>query len=199
MQMELISTALFFEAFTWEFLQVVRIMAEELGWSSAEQRAQLERARQFIDLEMGQLAKQNAACNVSLNLTRLVEVFCGSVLGAIQRHLCLLQHGLCTALSSNDCLSFSEEMQAAKDRFNKLDKDKKGHITVNDLRRHFRVSFWNFCIDSVLNYLFFLICHDFQEHNQKIDERVLHELLNEVDLNKNGEIEIAEFFQVMEI
>lgn len=35
-----------------------------------------------------------------------------------------------------------------------------------------------------------------QEHNQKIDERVLHELLNEVDLNKNGEIEIAEFFQV---
>ncbi|KAK6017342.1 EF hand, partial [Ostertagia ostertagi] len=52
-----------------------------------------------------------------------------------------------------------------------LDKDRKGHITVNDLRRHFR------------------------EHNQKIDERVLHELLNEVDLNKNGEIEIAEFFQ----
>ena len=30
-------------------------------------------------------------------------------------------------------------MQQAKDRFNKLDKDKKGHITVNDLRRHFRV------------------------------------------------------------
>ncbi|KAK6727353.1 hypothetical protein RB195_005195 [Necator americanus] len=115
--------------------EVVRIMAEELGWSSAEQRSQLERARQFIDLEMGQLAKQNAASSVSLNLT-------------------------------------SEEMQAAKDRFNKLDKDKKGHITVNDLRRHFR------------------------EHNQKIDERVLHELLNEVDLNKNGEIEIAEFFQL---
>nr|CDJ95764.1 FAD dependent oxidoreductase domain containing protein [Haemonchus contortus] len=49
---------------------VVRIMAEELGWSSAEQRAQLERARQFIDVEMGQLAKQNAASNVSLNLTK---------------------------------------------------------------------------------------------------------------------------------
>lgn len=63
-------------------------------------------------------------------------------------------------------------MQTAKERFNKLDKDKKGHITVNDLRRYFR------------------------EHNQKIDERVLHELLNEVDLNKNGEIEIAEFFQL---
>ena len=36
----------------------------------------------------------------------------------------------------------------------------------------------------------------FQDNNQKIDERLLHELLNEVDLNKNGEIEIAEFFQV---
>ncbi|CAD6190938.1 unnamed protein product [Caenorhabditis auriculariae] len=114
---------------------VVRIMGEELKWNAAEQRAQLDRARQFIDMEMGQLAKQNAASNVPLNLTR-------------------------------------DEMQIAKDRFAKLDKDKKGHITVNDLRRYFR------------------------EHNQKIDERVLHELLNEVDLNKNGEIEIAEFFQL---
>ncbi|CAI4225831.1 unnamed protein product [Auanema sp. JU1783] len=114
---------------------VVRIMAEELGWSSAEQRSQLEKARSFIDLEMGQLAKTNAVSNVAVNLTKA-------------------------------------EMQTAKERFNQLDKDKKGHITVNDLRRYFR------------------------EHNQKIDERVLHELLNEVDLNKNGEIEIAEFFQL---
>jgi hypothetical protein len=65
-----------------------------------------------------------------------------------------------------------EEMQTAKERFNLLDKDRKGHITVNDIRRHFR------------------------EHNNKIDERLLHELLNEVDLNKNGELELAEFFQV---
>ncbi|WKX92760.1 hypothetical protein Q1695_010641 [Nippostrongylus brasiliensis] len=50
---------------------VVRIMAEELGWSSSEQRNQLERARQFIDVEMGQMAKQNAASNVSLNLTKM--------------------------------------------------------------------------------------------------------------------------------
>lgn len=34
-----------------------------------------------------------------------------------------------------------EEMQAAKERFNQLDRDRKGHITVNDIRRHFRV--WN--------------------------------------------------------
>ncbi|CAP30965.1 Protein CBG11896 [Caenorhabditis briggsae] len=114
---------------------VVRVMGEELGWSYAEQRQQLDKARAFIDLEMGQNAKQTAVSNAPLNLTK-------------------------------------EEMQKAKERFNQLDKDRKGHITVNDLRKHFR------------------------EHNQKIDERVLHELLNEVDLNKNGEIEIAEFFQL---
>lgn len=32
-----------------------------------------------------------------------------------------------------------EEMKAAKDRFNQLDRDRKGNITVNDIRRHFRV------------------------------------------------------------
>ncbi|CAJ0946480.1 unnamed protein product, partial [Mesorhabditis belari] len=115
--------------------EVVRIMAEELGWNSSEQRRQLEMARTFIDKEMGQEARAQAVSNVPLNLTK-------------------------------------EEMQQAKERFNQLDKDRKGHITVNDLRRHFR------------------------ERNQKIDERLLHELLNEVDLNKNGELEIAEFFQL---
>ncbi|CAJ0574349.1 unnamed protein product, partial [Mesorhabditis spiculigera] len=115
--------------------EVVRIMAEELGWNSSEQRRQLEIAREFIDREMGQEARAQAVSNVALNLTR-------------------------------------EEMQQAKERFNQLDKDRKGHITVNDLRRHFR------------------------QRNQKIDERLLHELLNEVDLNKNGELEIAEFFQL---
>ncbi|GMT28318.1 hypothetical protein PFISCL1PPCAC_19615 [Pristionchus fissidentatus] len=115
--------------------KVVEIMAEELKWSSAEQRKQLEDARKFIDMEMGQEARAQAVSNVALNLTK-------------------------------------EEMQAAKTRFNQLDRDKKGHITVNDLRRHFR------------------------EANQKIDERLLHELLCEVDLNKNGELELAEFFQL---
>jgi hypothetical protein len=35
-----------------------------------------------------------------------------------------------------------EEVKAAKERFNLLDKERKGHITVNDIRRHFRVSFY---------------------------------------------------------
>lgn len=33
-----------------------------------------------------------------------------------------------------------EEMQSARERFNQLDKDGKGYITVNDLRKHFRAS-----------------------------------------------------------
>jgi glycerol-3-phosphate dehydrogenase len=46
--------------------------------------------------------------------------------------------------------------------------------------------------------IFFLdIRRHFREHGNKIDERLLHELLNEVDLNKNGELELAEFFQVL--
>uniref|UniRef100_A0A0K0ERJ6 Glycerol-3-phosphate dehydrogenase n=1 Tax=Strongyloides stercoralis TaxID=6248 RepID=A0A0K0ERJ6_STRER len=64
----------------------------------------------------------------------------------------------------------TEEMRVAKAKFDLLDKDRKGHITVNDLRRHFRAV------------------------DEKINERLLHELLNEVDLNKNGEIELPEFF-----
>ncbi|VDK53061.1 unnamed protein product [Anisakis simplex] len=65
-----------------------------------------------------------------------------------------------------------DEMEVAKERFNVLDKDGKGHITVNDLRSYFR------------------------NHGEKLDERLLHELLNEVDLNKNGEIELTEFYQL---
>ncbi|VDM38703.1 unnamed protein product [Toxocara canis] len=120
---------------------VVSIMAKELNWSNAECKRQLEMARTFIDVEMGQNARAQSVSGVPLNLTR-------------------------------------EEMQSAKERFNMLDKDGKGHITVNDLRRHFRAS------------------PLFVTHEEKIDERLLHELLNEVDLNKNGEIELTEFYQL---
>lgn len=84
---------------------VVRIMGEELGWSQAECRRQLEEARNFINREMGQDARMQSVSEVALNLTK-------------------------------------EEMQTAKDRFNQLDQDRKGHITVNDIRRHFRVCFF---------------------------------------------------------
>jgi glycerol-3-phosphate dehydrogenase len=65
-----------------------------------------------------------------------------------------------------------DETDVAIGRFKSLDFDKKGHITINDLRKHFK------------------------DRGEKIDERLLHDLLNEVDLNKNGEIDLMEFLQL---
>lgn len=41
-----------------------------------------------------------------------------------------------------------------------------------------------------------LVFPPLQSINVHIDENALHEILNEVDLNKNGQIEIDEFLQV---
>uniref|UniRef100_A0A4W5JXK3 EF-hand domain-containing protein n=1 Tax=Hucho hucho TaxID=62062 RepID=A0A4W5JXK3_9TELE len=57
-------------------------------------------------------------------------------------------------------------------RFHKFDKDSKGFITTVDVQR-------------VL-----------QNISVQIDENALHEILNEVDLNKNGQVELNEFLQV---
>uniref|UniRef100_A0A4W5QDQ1 Glycerol-3-phosphate dehydrogenase, mitochondrial n=1 Tax=Hucho hucho TaxID=62062 RepID=A0A4W5QDQ1_9TELE len=58
-------------------------------------------------------------------------------------------------------------------RFHKFDKDSKGFITTVDVQR-------------VL-----------QNISVQIDENALHEILNEVDLNKNGQVELNEFLQLM--
>lgn len=39
----------------------------------------------------------------------------------------------------------------------------------------------------------------FQTHGEKLSEEQLTEMLNEVDLNKNGQIDVAEFLQVVSI
>lgn len=48
-------------------------MAEELGWSATEQNTQLERARRFIDTEMGQIASQNVHSNAPNSVSRLAD------------------------------------------------------------------------------------------------------------------------------
>ncbi|XP_069020327.1 glycerol-3-phosphate dehydrogenase, mitochondrial [Embiotoca jacksoni] len=60
-----------------------------------------------------------------------------------------------------------------KKRFHKFDKESKGFITTVD-------------VQQVLGSI-----------NIDIDENALHEILNEVDLNKNGQVEIDEFLQLM--
>ncbi|MCJ8730039.1 hypothetical protein PDJAM_G00113850 [Pangasius djambal] len=60
-----------------------------------------------------------------------------------------------------------------KKRFYKFDKESKGFITTLD-------------VQQVLEKL-----------SVQIDENALHEILNEVDLNKNGQVELDEFLQLM--
>lgn len=66
-----------------------------------------------------------------------------------------------------------QEVVRYKKRFHKFDKESKGFITTVD-------------VQQVL-----------QSINVHIDENSLHEILNEVDLNKNGQVEIDEFLQLM--
>jgi glycerol-3-phosphate dehydrogenase len=58
---------------------------------------------EFINVEMGQLAKSKALQETPITLTH-------------------------------------SEMVAAKQKFDMIDRDKRGYITLNDLRRHFKVS-----------------------------------------------------------
>ncbi|XP_061899540.1 glycerol-3-phosphate dehydrogenase, mitochondrial [Entelurus aequoreus] len=67
----------------------------------------------------------------------------------------------------------NQEVARYKKRFHKFDKESKGFITTVDVQQ---------VLDSI---------------NVHIDENALHDILNEVDVNKNGQIEIDEFLQLM--
>nr|XP_056717117.1 glycerol-3-phosphate dehydrogenase, mitochondrial isoform X1 [Euleptes europaea] len=65
------------------------------------------------------------------------------------------------------------DVERYKKRFHMFDKDGKGFITILDVQR---------VLESI---------------NLQINESALHEILNEVDLNKNGQVELNEFLQLM--
>ncbi|KAF6024692.1 hypothetical protein EB796_017014 [Bugula neritina] len=58
-------------------------------------------------------------------------------------------------------------------QFQRIDCDRKGYISLNDLRRHMK------------------------SQGQEISEAMLTDMLKEVDLNKNGRIDESEFLQLM--
>ncbi|XP_072118063.1 glycerol-3-phosphate dehydrogenase, mitochondrial isoform X1 [Mobula birostris] len=60
-----------------------------------------------------------------------------------------------------------------KKRFQKFDGDRKGFITTLDVQR---------VLESI---------------GYQVDEATLHEMLTEVDINKNGQVELIEFLQLM--
>ncbi|XP_009079801.1 PREDICTED: glycerol-3-phosphate dehydrogenase, mitochondrial, partial [Acanthisitta chloris] len=65
------------------------------------------------------------------------------------------------------------DIERYKKRFRMFDKDKKGFITTLDVQR---------VLESI---------------NVQMAENTLHEILSEVDLNKNGQVELNEFLQLM--
>ncbi|XP_074885207.1 glycerol-3-phosphate dehydrogenase, mitochondrial isoform X4 [Buteo buteo] len=66
------------------------------------------------------------------------------------------------------------DIERYKKRFHMFDKDKKGFITILDVQR---------VLESI---------------SVQIAENTLHDILNEVDLNKNGQVELNEFLQRMD-
>ncbi|KAL1124181.1 hypothetical protein AAG570_001951, partial [Ranatra chinensis] len=67
-----------------------------------------------------------------------------------------------------------DEIQTYIKRFQIIDKDHKGYVSINDIRRGFK----NFGEDS-------------------IPGEELHEILREIDTNMNGQVELDEYLQMM--
>ncbi|XP_006125720.1 glycerol-3-phosphate dehydrogenase, mitochondrial [Pelodiscus sinensis] len=74
---------------------------------------------------------------------------------------------------SSEITLIPSDIDRYKKRFHMFDKEKKGFITILD-------------VQLVLENI-----------SIQIDENTLHEILNEVDLNKNGQVELNEFLQLM--
>ncbi|GAB1600952.1 glycerol-3-phosphate dehydrogenase, mitochondrial-like isoform X2 [Argonauta hians] len=76
--------------------------------------------------------------------------------------------------SANVPINFTkDEINEYIAKFKSLDTDNKGFITVNDLRENFKKS------------------------HQRVSEDHLHQILQEVDLNKNAQVDMGEFLQMM--
>ncbi|NXT92274.1 GPDM protein, partial [Anhinga rufa] len=74
---------------------------------------------------------------------------------------------------SSEITLVPSDIERYKKRFHMFDKDKKGFITILDVQR---------VLESI---------------SVQIAENTLHDILNEVDLNKNGQVELNEFLQLM--
>lgn len=81
-----------------------------------------------------------------------------------------------------------------------FDKDKKGFITILDVQRVLQVSCPCSCPSgsslAEVQASEPSLCLCVQSISVQMDENTLHEILNEVDLNKNGQVELNEFLQV---
>jgi len=66
-----------------------------------------------------------------------------------------------------------EEKEIYTKRFHVLDQEKKGYISINDLRR------------------------GLQRHGENVPGDVLHDIIREIDTNRNGQVELDEYLAMM--
>ena len=85
-------------------VKVLEIMAEELGWSEAEQLKQKEEALSFLRTQMGKDLNKASRDSIPVSLTKA-------------------------------------EIAEYVNRFNSLDGDKKGFVSVNDIRKSLQVQY----------------------------------------------------------
>lgn len=82
----------------------------------------------------------------------------------------------------------AEEINNYMEYFRKIDLERKGFITLNDLRRYLQVKVIEF-LQTKREFLF-------QMTKKEISEEEFRILINEIDQNQNGIIETEEFLQV---
>lgn len=115
--------------------RVIELLSRELNWNKQREKDEMERARRFLNLEMG-LDLKDESKNIPINFTK-------------------------------------DEINVYIKRFRSLDTENKGFVTITDLRSYFKKS------------------------GERVSEDQLHEILSEVDLNKNAQVDLGEFLQLM--
>ncbi len=88
-----------------------------------------------------------------------------------------------------------DEMSLYVKRFNGIDREKKGYITVNDMTRSMQVKYPPWPPIFLYKLIFWLKSY-FKEHGEKISGTELHSVLSEIDTNNNGQVELEEYLQV---
>lgn len=85
-----------------------------------------------------------------------------------------------------------DEINTFSKQFHVLDRDRKGYIGINDLRRSIKVRLY-FPLKKrnlILNY-------KLQDQGVSVTDEDLHLMLSEVDINENGRIEFGEYLELM--
>lgn len=82
------------------------------------------------------------------------------------------------------------EVQMYIKRFSLIDKDKKGYVSINDIRNSLKVKL------IILFCWLFAKFVNFQRTGEELSGEQLHEILKEIDTNMNGQVELDEYLQV---